>query len=116
MTKITLRSILERQESVRVIKPHSQPNNNRYRDWGDAPDISTFFGRETELALLEQWILNDRHRVIAIVGMRGIGKTQLAAKLGLGGIGKTDLSLKLVQSIQDEFEYVIWRSLLNAPA
>ena len=47
--------------------------------------------------------------------MKGIGKTRLSVKLGGGGIGKTDLSLKLVQGIHDQFDYIIWRSLLNAP-
>ncbi len=47
--------------------------------------------------------------------MGGIGKTRLSIKLGKGGIGKTDLSLKLAKGIQEEFDYVIWRSLINAP-
>lgn len=34
----------------------------------------------------------------------------------MGGIGKTALSIKLVEQIQDKFEYVIWCSLQNAPA
>jgi MinD superfamily P-loop ATPase len=33
----------------------------------------------------------------------------------MGGIGKTALSVKLAQQIQQQFEYVIWRSLRNAP-
>lgn len=45
----------------------------------------------------------------------GVGKTRLSVKLGRGGVGKTDLSLKLAKGIQDEFEFVIWRRLLNAP-
>jgi hypothetical protein len=85
------------------------------QDWGEAPDVPLFFGRTKELILLEQWIIEDRCRLVTIVGMRGIGKTRLSVKLGRGGIGKTDLSLKLARGIQDKFEYVIWRSLLNAP-
>lgn len=69
--------------------------------WGNAPDVPVFFGRAKELATLEQWIINDRCRLVAILGM--------------GGIGKTALSLKLSQGIQTEFEYVIWQKLLNAP-
>lgn len=34
----------------------------------------------------------------------------------MGGVGKTDLSLQLARGIQDEFDCVIWRSLLNAPS
>jgi len=85
------------------------------QDWGEAPDVPVFFGRTEELATLEQWILSDRCRLVAILGMGGIGKTQLSVKLGRGGIGKTDLSLELAKGIQDEFDYLIWRSLLNAP-
>lgn len=71
------------------------------RDWSKAPELFAFFGRTQELAQLEQWIGRDGCRFIAI--------------LGIGGMGKTSLSLKLAQNIQDQFEYVIWRSLLNAP-
>lgn len=71
-------------------------------DWGEAIDVSAFYGRIDELAKLEQWILNDRCRLITILGMGGIGKTANAAKLAI--------------QIQSQFEYVIWRSLRNAPS
>ncbi|GAB4199905.1 MAG: hypothetical protein Fur006_51000 [Coleofasciculaceae cyanobacterium] len=71
------------------------------QDWGEAVDVSAFYGRTEELAQLEQWILKERCRLIALLGM--------------GGIGKTSLSVKLAQQIQDRFECVIWRSLRNAP-
>jgi WD40 repeat protein len=108
-----------------VIATPSLPNLNFVRsegaianprqDWKDAPDVPVFFGRSKELATLEEWIVIDKCRVVAILGIRGIGKTSVSLKLGQGGIGKTDLSLKLAQGIQNHFEYVIWRSLLNAP-
>ncbi len=100
-----------------LTRPSSDKNFISYprQDWGDAPDVPVFFGRIEELATLEQWIVRDRCRLVAILGMAGIGKTGLSVKLGKGGIGKTDLSLKLARGIQDEFEYVIWRSLFNAP-
>ncbi|MBD2028165.1 WD40 repeat domain-containing protein [Leptolyngbya sp. FACHB-711] len=86
-----------------------------HHDWGDAPDVCVFFGRTEKLEQLEQWIVQDRCRIVSILGMAGVGKTRLSLKLGAGGIGKTDLSLKLAQGIQDQFQFVIWRSLLNAP-
>jgi WD40 repeat protein len=88
---------------------------NPHHDWGNAPDVSVFFGRSDELAQLQQWIVDDQCRMVAIIGMRGIGKTRLSVRLGMGGIGKTNLSLKVAQGIQAQFEFVIWRSLLNAP-
>jgi len=69
--------------------------------WGEAIDVATFYGREAELKILENWILQDRCRLIALLGM--------------GGIGKTALSVKLAKQLAPQFEGVIWRSLRNAP-
>ncbi|TAE71499.1 MAG: ATPase [Oscillatoriales cyanobacterium] len=69
-------------------------------DLGDAPEISTFFDRTSELTTLENWI-SSRTRLITI--------------LGLSGIGKTALTLELIPQIQQEFDCIIWRSLHNAP-
>ena len=108
------RESVDQEVAKRKATPSSQLTSN-YVDWGDAPDVPIFFGRTEELAILEQRVLDERDRLIAIVGLAGIGKTGLSIKLGKGGIGKTDLSLRLAQGIQHEFDYVIWRSLLNAP-
>ncbi len=94
--------------------------SNPRRDWGDAPGISVFFGRTSELENLTQWAIRESCRLIVIVGMKGIGKTRLSRRLGQGdigtsGIGKTDLSLKLAYGIEGEFDYVIWRSLRDKP-
>jgi WD40 repeat protein len=70
-------------------------------DWGEAPDVSDFYGRGAELTVLQQWLCTDRCLAIAILGM--------------GGIGKTALSVKLAQQVAGEFEVLIWRSLRNAP-
>lgn len=80
----------------------SLPPTNGQQDWGEAIDVSIFYGRAEELATLEHWIIQDRCRLIAILGM--------------GGIGKTALSVKLAQCLQNGFEMVIWRSLRNAPS
>ncbi|PSB16097.1 hypothetical protein C7B76_12410, partial [filamentous cyanobacterium CCP2] len=77
------------------------PVNLIAQDWGEAPDVSTFYGRSAELATLTNWILQDNCRLIGIIG--------------IGGVGKTALSVKLAEQIQDQFTYVIWRSLRNAP-
>ncbi len=84
-------------------------------DWGKAPNLSHFYGRSKELQDLEKWIINEQSKIVAIVGIGGIGKTELSLRLGKGGIGKTELSKKLAENIKGEFEYIVWRSLLNAP-
>ncbi|GAB4366453.1 MAG: NB-ARC domain-containing protein [Elainellaceae cyanobacterium] len=70
-------------------------------DWGEAVDVSTFCGRHEELNVLQQWIMQDGCRLVALLGM--------------GGIGKSSLSVKLAQAVQAEYDVVIWRSLRNAP-
>ncbi|MDJ0635340.1 MAG: NB-ARC domain-containing protein [Xenococcaceae cyanobacterium MO_188.B29] len=80
-------------------------------DWGEAPDVPIFHGREQELTTLQHWIIKEKCRLITVVGLAGIGKTRLVR----GGIGKTDLSLQLARQVRGEFDYLIWRRLLNAP-
>jgi hypothetical protein len=46
-------------------------------DLGDAPEISTFFDRTSELSTLENWILG-RTRLIIILRLSGIGKSAIA--------------------------------------
>jgi hypothetical protein len=71
------------------------------QDWGEAPALSRFYGRTTELMQLEQWVVGDRCCLVSLSGM--------------GGIGKTSLAVKLAETIQDRFEFLIWRSLRHAP-
>lgn len=119
VTKNNLHGVLKRtaqpQNCTTALSTLNYRPSNSHADWGDAPDVPVFFGRTKELEKLEDWIIRDRCRCVAIVGMRGIGKTHLSLRLGLGGIGKTNLSLQLAKGIQEDFEFVIWRSLLNAP-
>ena len=79
-----------------------EASTNPRQDWAEAVDVSVFYGRTPELSQLKQWLLSERCRLVAILGMEGIGKTAL--------------SVKLAEQIQGEFEYVFWRSLRDAPS
>lgn len=74
---------------------------NPQQDWDNAADTSVFYGRETELAQLWEWMVDDRCRVVAV--------------LGIGGIGKSTIAVKAALQMQAEFEIVVWRSLSNSP-
>ena len=81
--------------------PVSQARDGLRIDWGDAPAINAFYGREWELHLLTSWVVEERCRVVSV--------------LGLGGIGKSALVTRLMQRVAPHFEVVIWRSLRDAP-
>ncbi len=70
-------------------------------DWGEALDVPSFYGREGELALLSRWVVEERCRVVSVLGM--------------GGIGKSALAVTVMHRVAAHFEVVIWRSLRDAP-
>jgi len=70
-------------------------------DWGEAPDVPSFYGRQREMTTLAQWVVQERCRVVSV--------------LGLGGIGKSALATRVMQQVASHFEVVLWRSLRDAP-
>ncbi|MFK8184655.1 MAG: NB-ARC domain-containing protein [Phormidesmis sp.] len=91
----------QNSQAISATTPSSPPQKRKAQDWGAAVDVSVFYGREQTLATLEDWIVRDRTRLVALGG--------------IGGIGKTTLTAKLAHSIAEHFDYLIWRSLKNAP-
>ena len=79
---------------------YTRPGETRTVDWGYDVDVSSFYGRNEELTHLQEWVLVERCRLVAL--------------LGIGGIGKTTLAAKFAQQAQFEFDHVIWRSLSAA--
>jgi NB-ARC domain len=93
VSKKNCRSILLRLATI----------NEERVDLADAPtDIQPFCGRDGELAKLIDWLTIDRCKLVGILGIGGIGKTALAARLS-----DRDLTA--------DFDLVIWRSLREAP-
>ena len=71
-------------------------------DWGDALAVPIFYGREEEQRSLLQWVVQDRCRVVSV--------------LGIGGIGKSALAVSMMYQMAEQFEVVIFRPLRDAPS
>lgn len=79
------------------------PADNSLQIIGQPPDISSFYGRVQELADLEELV--TKQRCISLIGVPGVGKSALAAKL------IATLSIKS----QPRFDYFFWKSVSHAP-
>src|SRR5256885_334881 len=69
---------------------------------GEALDVPNFYGRQGELATLAQWVVEERCRVVSVLGM--------------GGIGKSALVTSIMRRLAVHFQVVLFRSLRDAPA
>ncbi|MCT7948178.1 ATP-binding protein [Ancylothrix sp. C2] len=82
------------------LQPQQTPTQPHI-DLGDAPEIFNFYNRTSELGTLENFITQKQTRLIAL--------------LGISGIGKTTLAIRLIDRIKTEFNYIIYRSLRFSP-
>jgi WD40 repeat protein len=82
-------------------RPIDSAPNLQQQDWGAALSIATIYGRTQELATLQQWVVAEQCRLVALIGM--------------GGVGKTTLSVQFAEQVQGQFDRLVWRSLQNAP-
>lgn len=86
-------------EKETLNKSNAKPKVREYLT--EMPKCGVLFDRTSELTTLKQWILQENTRLLAILGIVGIGKTALAAQL--------------VEQIKHEFDFIIWRSLATSP-
>jgi WD40 repeat protein len=133
VTKNNLQAVLRRQrdfslERLRQRSPElldravpevlATSNINWDCYWGEQIDVSTFQGRAFELRQLERWLAGNSEtnpiqspcRLISIIGMGGMGKTTLAAKLTQQLVTDAELASSI-----PNFDHIIWQSLRNAP-
>lgn len=102
--KYHIQSVSGKEETDTASKDPSYTTNDVVRVVrGQLPDLSSFYGRKQELIHLKKIIAN--HRCISLVGVAGIGKSALAAKL------LTELNIES----QCAFDYLIWKSVSHAP-
>ena len=125
ITKINCQPVLKRVVrntglEIEAVKPASTLR----QDWGDAIDVSIFYGRDQELTTLQTWIVHDRCRLVTLLGMGGMGKTSLSVKVAEEVVESCEfsaMSSQLSSSTQNlklktqNFQFVIWRSLRDAP-
>lgn len=96
----SLKSDLNRSRELSITL--SKPNlGEKRQDWGgEILEVGPVYGRENDLIDVKK-LLFDKFKLILLLGM--------------GGIGKTFLATQIARDASESFDYVIWRSIRNAP-
>uniref|UniRef100_UPI00341A2B28 ATP-binding protein n=1 Tax=Okeania sp. SIO2F4 TaxID=2607790 RepID=UPI00341A2B28 len=92
----------DRKRSPTSVENSQESKNQPQLYLAQAPQDFNCYDRSWELTTLENWILKDSSRLIAL--------------LGISGIGKTTLTLQLIKQIETNFNYIIYRSLRFSPS
>ncbi|MBW4643209.1 MAG: NACHT domain-containing protein [Goleter apudmare HA4340-LM2] len=111
ITKKKLRDFLEKlslEKYGNSEKPklnQGQPLPNKLIEIrGEPPSLSNFYGRASELKNIRELI--NRQKYVFLIGIAGIGKTSLAAKV------LTDISV----NPDTKFNCLVWKSVAHAPS
>jgi WD40 repeat protein/transcriptional regulator with XRE-family HTH domain len=88
------------QPGLQQSRQQAQATSPTHVEWGEAPDVSQFVGREREIVQLRNAV-DARARLIGV--------------FGVGGQGKTALTARFARAVVEQFDYVLWISLRNAP-
>ena len=93
---------VESEEPSEPLRTSRTPDHTPEQIQDGLPECPVFYGRSKDLTLLSNWVLKDGYRVLAI--------------LGIGGLGKTAFAIKLIELLLPQFEGVIWRSMHHSPS
>ncbi len=93
-------------------------------DWDSIPDAPQLVGREAEADRLIAWLTTDQCRLVTLYGLRGQGKSALAAKVVRSLVGPSPIPAQSLKNLPEKAEYteggpfqvVLWRSLRHSPS
>jgi energy-coupling factor transporter ATP-binding protein EcfA2 len=102
VTKKRLRRILEKQMPDLRSGISDELSNGLAVIGGHLPNVSKFYGRRPEMAMLKELVTQER--CVALIGQPGIGKSALIAKM-----------IEVMRVASVEFEGFIWKSVSYSP-